>query len=518
MEVTALLDPEDRANAITELYGTSSPASEGAHLNEFLKQITHSFKLDAGGLSEGRILISNTRGKPLLVWEVHPPPRRQGNQGALLWSAMDLARACKAQDQVVDLDEKLTQRGEIQRSWVLFPPPSHDEYLPKKLLQFYQKIHWVETLRQSKPQLSPQERNALSPDGSDLAQVWNHLSAENPELLTNICSALDRIIRGVPRSSAPLRGGAATIRFSEAWGQSFTIENAATGTQQSAIIVTKVETGPEGGVFLVEEPESHLHPGAQRRLRQYLERNDWLAQVFLTTHSTIFGLAGGATSAFLVSRAGGMSSVAKSISRDDSLSILLDLGHSHTDLLGYDVLLCLEGDSEMGCIPRLAKALEIDLESRGIGLLNLKGNTGVRRLPELLRYLKQVGVRPHIVLDGGPEVSRLTEDLTRSSLLEPSSLTVWPADFEDLFGPELVAEACARLGHPEISVAALAGAPRLMNVVAVLCRKAGKPSPGKPEIAEVISDLCEHDVGRIPGPIRAMLQAIVTPPSDVEQV
>jgi energy-coupling factor transporter ATP-binding protein EcfA2 len=451
------LNPEDRRRFIASLYGKETQISEGAYLNHFLEEITHNVRFNETGLIGGTVLVTNVEGKPLLIWDAHVKQGQSGRPRNLTISSMDLAAACRSQSVVTAMRERMDNRGDIGQTWAFFEPPTLSEPVPQALLEFYNRIHWVDTLRKSDAQQTAQERNALSSGGGDLAQVWNHLASESPKLLAKICEDINRVIRGIPDSGAPLRGGSATIRFTESWGGTFTLPNSATGTQQTAIIVTKLETGPAGGVFLLEEPESHLHPGAQRRLKDLLESSSQAEQVFLTTHSTIFGLGGGRTGSFLVSRKEGASSVTRSISQDDALALLLELGHSHTDLLGHDVLLCLEGDSELIAVPRIARVLDLDLESLGVGLFNLHGRGGVRRIPELLGYLRQIGVRPYLVLDSEHDVGEMMLELEKQSLLQKGWATVWPADFEDLFGPEMISEACASLGLTGITPQVLAG-------------------------------------------------------------
>jgi putative ATP-dependent endonuclease of the OLD family len=509
IELRVIPNPEERRRLIAELFGPPSTISEGAFLNDFLKEITHAFRFDQGGLIEGKVLITNVSGKGLLVWSAQPNTPPPGRPATLSVTSMDLPSACRHQTSVFDLSEHLEGRGEITQNWTFFQPPqTAAEPVPRALLDFYSKIHWVDTFRRSEPQQNAQERSQLSPSGNDLAQVWHHLASENQELLDRICDELNRVIRGIPQSSAPLRGTNATIRFKEAWGQTFSLPNSATGTQQTAIIVTKLDTGPTEAVFLVEEPEAHLHPGAQRRLRELLESNRQADQVFLTTHSTIFGLGGGVTTSFLVRRGDGASSVERSLAKDTALAVVLDLGYSHTDLLGHDLLLCVEGDSEMVAIPRLARLLDLDLEARGIGLFNLHGRGGVRRLPELLGYLHQINVRPFVVLDSEPDVPAMVGDLQRRNLLQVDSTKVWPADFEDLFGPTMIADACASLGYKGITATSLQGAPRIMSVLSGQLHSTGQSPLSKPDLADRLAAQCAADVTKIPSPIRELLEGV----------
>lgn len=503
--VLTFADAERRA-LIADLHGDNAPQAAAASLNGFLKQVRHSFTFDRAGLRVGRVLISNISGAELLIWNAAFHPASTGRPNEVEVASMDLPRACRAQRAAIDLREALQTRLRGSQSWSFFYPQTATEPIPLALRQFYEKFRWVEAIRKSESAQGAQERLQLSPNGHDLAQVWNHLASANPDAMGEIARKLGKVVRGVERPGAPLKGNNASIRFGEKDGSFFSLQNAATGTQQAAIILTKLETEPKGGVFMVEEPESHLHPGAQRRLRGILEDASSDQQIFLTTHSTIFGLSSGKVGAYLVKREDGVSSLSIALGRDDSLQLLLELGHSHTDLLGHDFLLCLEGDTEMIAVPRIARAIGADLESLGIGVFNLRGRSGVRRIRELLGYLRTVHVRPFVALDFASDVAGMLTELARQSLVVPQDTVVWPGDFEDLFSPELLSEACAKIGIIGVTPTLFRpGAP----AVETLKRFIHENSQGdldKPALGQAIAEVCESDVSRIPARLSEFIQ------------
>src|SRR5713101_2343513 len=58
------------------------------------------------------------------------------------------------------------------------------------------------------------------------------------------------------------------------------------GVEQLVMIATVLLTTDDESTIFVEEPESHLHPGAQRFLIERLAHG--IRQVFLTTHAPAF--------------------------------------------------------------------------------------------------------------------------------------------------------------------------------------------------------------------------------------
>jgi hypothetical protein len=171
-------------------------------------------------------------------------------------------------------------------------------------------------------------------------------------------------------------------------------------------------------------------------------------------------------------------------------------------------LLCLEGDSELIAVPRIARVLDLDLESLGVGLFNLHGRGGVRRIPELLGYLRQIGVRPYLVLDSEHDVGEMMLELEKQSLLQKGWATVWPADFEDLFGPEMISEACASLGLTGITPQVLAGSTRFVKSINEVLYRTGQGALNKPELAAQLAAQCEADRARIPLKIRELFAEV----------
>jgi predicted ATPase/5S rRNA maturation endonuclease (ribonuclease M5) len=114
---------------------------------------------------------------------------------------------------------------------------------------------------------------------------------------------------------------------------------------QDLIVILFFAILPDHPIILIEEPESHLHPDMQRKLLYFL-KSETEKQLFLTTHSNIF------LDNALIDRVY-FTSFDQTIRVDDATrraSILDDLGYSVADNLVSDLVILVEGPSDVGVI------------------------------------------------------------------------------------------------------------------------------------------------------------------------
>jgi hypothetical protein len=117
---------------------------------------------------------------------------------------------------------------------------------------------------------------------------------------------------------------------------------------QDLLVILYFALAESAPVVLVEEPESHLHPDMQRRLLVFL-RDRTAKQYFLTTHSNVFVNNALVDKVFF-------STFATQVTVSDETSrasMLDDLGYSVTDNLVSDLVILVEGPTDVPVVEEL---------------------------------------------------------------------------------------------------------------------------------------------------------------------
>ena len=209
-----------------------------------------------------------------------------------------------------------------------------------------QGVYHFRSLRPGTGRSAPSSGNdRLAPTGENLPQVLLALaSAESPEWQA-IRDAMADLVPDAGVLRTPVRGSEVEIVFEDSSGVRRNLLDLGTGVQQLLMATVVGITHEPGGLVMVEEPETNLHPAAQRALLRRM--GDWSAsrQILATTHSTVFlDRRGGSTGIWLVERSGPTSTLRR-IEPDQT--ILEGLGVRLSDVLAAERLLLVEGDTDL---------------------------------------------------------------------------------------------------------------------------------------------------------------------------
>jgi hypothetical protein len=159
-----------------------------------------------------------------------------------------------------------------------------------------------------------------------------------------------------------------------------------TGVEQILMLAYVGATQPVWSVVVMEEPESGLHPGAQRLLLEHLL--DWARTrlIVVSTHSTVFldHKDPERTQTYLVRRADGVASLSKAVGR--GVETLRLVGVRLSDVASAERVLLVEGDSDVDV---LSAWFGTTLTQHGITVVQMEGGDKAWHTQTVIRVLQQ---------------------------------------------------------------------------------------------------------------------------------
>lgn len=202
------------------------------------------------------------------------------------------------------------------------------------------------------------ESSVLRPDAQNLPEVLNSLQ-HNPTRFAQYNSLVSEVLPEIKWVSVKPSGGQNNILIwkidpkSQRSDLAFLLSESGTGIGQILAILYVVLTADDPQTFLIDEPQSFLHPGAARKLIGILKRFPQ-HQFIVATHSPlVISESEPATLTVLQ----GVEEVTASTSdgaQAATLSLVLnEVGARLGDVFGADNLLWVEGPTEEICFPQI---------------------------------------------------------------------------------------------------------------------------------------------------------------------
>lgn len=217
----------------------------------------------------------------------------------------------------------------------------------------------------------------LNPDGSNLAAVLMNLQG-NPNRFRRLKDHVLEIFPNVREISVNLVEDDCEVRIwsidTEREDLAIPLQESGTGIGQ-VLAILYVAVSITGGLIVVDEPNSFLHPGAAKKLVQILQTYG-TNQYVMATHSAELITTAQPEALLLVRSKDGESKIEKLDGKNllDLQTILGEVGVSFSDVFGYDRAVWVEGPTEEICFPLILR--KYDAEAiRGTIFLAVK-NTG----------------------------------------------------------------------------------------------------------------------------------------------
>lgn len=282
-----------------------------------------------------------------------------------------------------------------------FVPDQGFALLRRYLVQFFQDAFFFTPHRRSEETQSVAETTKLSQDGSNLARVLHTLRNNHDREFENIERFVNRALPDSGLLRPQLSENSTRVTFRSPDEEFATrLHDMGGGVEQLLLAAVALETtGPESVLFL-EEPEGHLHAGAQRYLMEEFRADG--RQVFITTHSPTFVNLAWPKNLYRVSMNEDSTGIIRVRNQGQLGEVLEDVGARNSDVLLSDAVLFVEGPSDGKVLSTLASLLGSSLAERNIAVVPMGGSErigqGARARSEVLEGISRNAPVPHMFI------------------------------------------------------------------------------------------------------------------------
>ncbi len=241
------------------------------------------------------------------------------------------------------------------------------------LQTYFSNAFFFSAIRQSDELHSAKETNALEANGRNLAGRLHTLRSNGEPVFRSIERFVQNALPDLGLLRSRIDAANTFVAFEQTESNFFTrLHEMGGGLEQLLLVATALRTTDASHPLFLEEPESHLHPGAQRYLLEQLAADG--RQVFVTTHSPIFvNTLGDHHRTYTVRREGPTTRVSSATNPADLAEGLAELGSRPSDVLFADAVLFLEGPTDGPVFTAWAKTLGHDLERGNVKILTTGG-------------------------------------------------------------------------------------------------------------------------------------------------
>lgn len=266
--------------------------------------------------------------------------------------------------------------------------------------------------------------DSINNDIINRSTVLKHLSKNLSEISVTIDSAEDSVkINPVSRKIRDLNRGI-DITFKDKDSESFPISNHGMGTRSWITFLTLVayvtwkidqmkdEKIPYHPIILLEEPESHLHPQAQRQI--FKQMNEMMGQKVISSHSPMIVGQAEINDIRHISKERSISTInslnTTGLIESDFRKIKQEVFKSRGDLLFAKALILCEGETEEQALPIFFKEY-FGCETFEAGI-NIIGVNGFGNYKPFLSVAKSFNIEFYILSDGEKDtIKKVKKDL-----------------------------------------------------------------------------------------------------------
>lgn len=210
----------------------------------------------------------------------------------------------------------------------------------------------VSPYRHASPTASAQMCERLSENGSNLINYIDNLNRNTYTIFKKIAGFVKKIVPEAGRLHPRFVGeSGSNLELAYDWpeGHAINLANMGGGVEQ-LLILGCLLIHQRTACILWEEPESHLHPGAQEVLLTELERRVGDSVIFLTTQSPVFVKASSNIAVHAITNPDGKSAMGRTLSNNDLQEAGGIIGARPGHLAQADIVVYVEGKTGAGVV------------------------------------------------------------------------------------------------------------------------------------------------------------------------
>jgi len=247
--------------------------------------------------------------------------------------------------------------------------------------------------------------------GQNLGQaIYKHRNDMTPQFeefqatLSSMLEEVDQVL------TSPVDQGSVRITLRDRFARkNIPADEAGTGVSALMHLIATVLFMPSGRILLIDEPQLHLHPGAEKRLAHFFRAHPEHDYVF-ATHSPVFVSALEPDRAWLLTRDERGTLITPVFEAGLPKShVLQELGLSPGDIVLAERFLLVEGPGDVGVYPNLMRRLGWDPVRLNCSVLQLQGGDTARPLRNVVEELAALLNLPMMILLDGDKQGEIAE-------------------------------------------------------------------------------------------------------------
>jgi predicted ATP-dependent endonuclease of OLD family len=406
LELRLLFDlrPEDRTNFIDVIANDLSEERRLAlNSSPFVRQVEFSFQgsQQIGAIRSSSLRLLGEDGRWATV--MGPATSNTNVKSTNIKGAAQTAKLLE--HHVLDVAQTSNEIGNnIQHNFVKQFPQEPNEpikWLFWRLGRYLDQAFFFNQFRHSTALLEATQTDQLAQDGSNLAQVLHTLIGNDRPLFAEIERFIQTALPDVGVLQAPLIAKNTEVSFrANDGGYLVRLHNMGGGIEQLLMVATVLLTTNDESTIFLEEPESHLHAGAQRFLLEKLYEGN--RQVFISTHSPTFINTPKPMSMYQIKKNNGRTSISQLTNNDSLSEVLEDIGSRNSDVLLSDAVMFVEGPSDQKVLELWGDKLGLSLEEHNVTAVSMGGGSdavrGTRVRSDVLEGISQKAPVPHLFI------------------------------------------------------------------------------------------------------------------------